>query len=371
MVNLSRAEPPESSRGREKSALPGNLGHAQLATSLTSSPPAPRLPDFIIAGAMKCGTTSLHTILANHPRVFIPPREIHFFDIDEILQHPDFFFHADDRWHYPSLRQSPQEYWAWYHSFFEAAGEHQLIGEDSTTYLTSTSAAERIAGAGKEILVIIMLRDPADRAFSNYWHLVRTGRATQTFEETIQREPYSVLGRSLYRNQIVNFLRFVPRQRIHFVIFEEFVRNIGETTRGVCKFLGLDAELIADLDGPAHSNEGDFPTFPQAQLWRNRILRHRAKGIYREHLLDVPSEGRTSPIRRAMARLVNLLDRVHSTANPPQTHARPRMREETRRMLDDYFLTQNSGLSELIGTSVEDNWYHSIRGGVSRRAPLN
>jgi hypothetical protein len=298
-------------------------------------------------------------ILATHPQVFIPPHEIHFFDIDEVLQHPDFFFHIDNRWYYPSLTQHPQDYWAWYHSFFGAAGEHQLIGEDSTTYLTSPVAAERIAGTGKKILVIVMLRDPADRAFSNYWHLVRTGRATRTFEETIQREPYSVLGRSLYQSQIVNVLRFIPRQRVHFVLFEDFIRNIEDTARVVCQFLGLDADLIPDFDGPSHSNEGGFPRFPQMRLWRNHLLRNRAKAIYRGHLFHIPPQAkRAGPMRRATEKLI---DRAHGAVNPLRAQPRPLMRKETRHMLDDYFSTQNSGLSQLIGINVEDKWYHSRR----------
>lgn len=69
-----------------------------------------RFPDFIIVGAMKCGTTSLHKILSSHPEIFIPEREIHFFDIDDISQHPDFFIFSNGNWYYPQLGRDVEKY---------------------------------------------------------------------------------------------------------------------------------------------------------------------------------------------------------------------------------------------------------------------
>ena len=62
-----------------------------------------RLPDFIICGAMKCGTTTVHGILNSHPDIGIPNTEINFFDIDDTLEHSDFIFHADGRWFFPDI----------------------------------------------------------------------------------------------------------------------------------------------------------------------------------------------------------------------------------------------------------------------------
>jgi len=72
-----------------------------------------RIPDFIIAGAMKCGTTSLHFILNSHPHIFVPRHEINFFDLDDLIQHPDFFFFNGQRWYYPSFSKRNREYWDW------------------------------------------------------------------------------------------------------------------------------------------------------------------------------------------------------------------------------------------------------------------
>ncbi|WP_445666638.1 sulfotransferase [Fodinibius sp. AD559] len=68
------------------------------------------IPDFIIAGAMKCGTTSLHYILSKHPQIFIPDEEINFFDLDEFDQHKDFIMYKNGKWYYPNFMKNKVEY---------------------------------------------------------------------------------------------------------------------------------------------------------------------------------------------------------------------------------------------------------------------
>ena len=124
--------------------------------------------DFVIFGAMKSGTSSLHRTLDAHPDVFIPNVEVHYFDIDDIFQHPDFFVHTPGTWHIPRFGP-PDSYRRWYDAFFEEAKAHQLVGEDSTTYLASAEAARRLAVASPSVRIIVMLRDPASRCYSQYW----------------------------------------------------------------------------------------------------------------------------------------------------------------------------------------------------------
>ena len=319
----------------------------------STNPATIRVPDFIIAGAMKCGTTSMHFILNSHPDIFIPRDEINFFDLDDLIQHPDFFFFNSRRWYYPSFTKKDTEYWNWYGAFFADAKDNQLLGEDSTCYLASEVAPERISKVGKEIKIIIMLRDPTDRAYSHYWHLVRTGRATLSFEETLQLEPASVLIRSLYEKQVRNYLSFIPRERIHFVIFEEFIRNIAGTTRKVCDFLGADGNLTDVSQANSHANAGKWPKYTNLQLWRNRILRQRAKAIYQNHLIDLPDRNGRPAV------MLRLADKIHSTLNPCAKDQQPKMRNDTRAMLDDYFATQNAGLSKLLDIDLDERWYRS------------
>jgi hypothetical protein len=305
----------------------------------------------------------MHSILASHPDIFIPKKEVNFFDIDDLIQHPDFFFFNDRSWYYPSFAKRSDEYWRWYSAFFADAGEQQLIGEDSTCYLASEVAPERISAVGKEIKIIIMLRDPTDRAYSNYWHLVRTGRATSSFEETLQIEPACVLMRSLYEKQIRNFFRFIPRSRIFFVIFEDFVRDIPAAMRKVCAFLSVDGDRLNLSQTNGHANPGRWPKHTKLQLWRNQLLRQRAKSRFRGRLLDVPAED-----DGGASLLVKFTDKLHSTLNPCVRSRQPRMRSATRAMLDDYFSTQNAGLSKLLDIDLDGKWYRSRQGKNSTKA---
>jgi hypothetical protein len=194
-----------------------------------------QFPDFIIVGAMKSGTTSLHNILASHPDIYIPQREIHFFDIDDITQHPDFFFFSDGKWYYPDLEKNSEKYLEWYGSFFSNAKVTQKIGEDSTTYLASNKAPARIVNLLPKVKIIIMLRDPASRTYSHYWHLVRTGRGIHTFEDSLRIMPGTLIQRSLYKDQIQRYLGYFPQENIHFILFEEFIQEINGCVYDTCK----------------------------------------------------------------------------------------------------------------------------------------
>jgi hypothetical protein len=313
---------------------------------------ARRLPDFIIAGAMKSGTTTLHHILAQNPAIFIPDPEIHFFDMDNILQHPDFFIFAREQWWVPSLEEEQARYLAWYASFFARAHANQLIGEDSTTYLASPQAPERISRFLPHAKIIIMLRDPASRAYSQYWHQLYTGRAIYSFEDNLQIEPGTMIERSLYKRQVERFLAFIPSQHIHFILFEEFFQNLQAGIRDVCLFLDLDTEIdVTQID--THRNKAVVPRYPKIQLWYNRIFRLQARRMYLNHLPYMPGQTRMSKF--SPLRLVAALHRRLNSVRPDKP---PPMKPQTRTFLNAYFARENAGLSALIGKDVHHYWYH-------------
>jgi len=95
------------------------------------------LPNFIISGAMKCGTTSLHTILVQHPDVFICQSKLYSFDMDHIAQYPDFNPLLKRAWQTSQLKKCSGQYWQWSSPQFKKTGANQLKGEDSTTHLAS------------------------------------------------------------------------------------------------------------------------------------------------------------------------------------------------------------------------------------------
>jgi len=164
-----------------------------------------RFPDFIIGGAPKCGTTSLHFILAQHPDIGIPHDEVFYFDADDPIVHPD-FLHAKThtlKWWDPD--PSSHSNLSWYAGRFAEFKDKALVGEDSTTYLMSDVAAGRIDKLLPDAKIIFMLRDPVKRAYSQYWHLMKTGRVSQTFEEILISHPSVLLG-STYTPNIRRFI---------------------------------------------------------------------------------------------------------------------------------------------------------------------
>ncbi|MFB6198886.1 MAG: sulfotransferase, partial [Halobacteriaceae archaeon] len=140
-------------------------------------PEADDVPDFIIGGAMKSGTSSMRWILSSREDVFIPDRELHFFTMGDPIQFTETVKFHPERIRFDLDDEKKTE---WYKSFFEAAQSDQLIGEDSTSYLPSRVAPRRIREFLPDVKLIFMLRDPVERTYSHYRHLLMTGRATKT-----------------------------------------------------------------------------------------------------------------------------------------------------------------------------------------------
>ncbi|MDR9416336.1 MAG: sulfotransferase [Gracilimonas sp.] len=308
------------------------------------------LPDFIIGGAMKCGTTTLHDILNAHPDVFIPPREIHFFDMDNILQHPDFNNHKSDEWICQFLHQEPQKFWEWYTSHYSGRTE-SVLGEDSTTYLASPTAARRIAAQEKDIKLIFLLRNPTERAFSQYIHDLRKGRMTHSFEDTLRFHPHTVLARSMYSSQLIKYYRQIPMHRIHIIVFEEFIKNQENTIREVCDFLEIDFSKIPTERFETHSNLAKMPWSTTLQYLKNRLVRNMGNKNYGSYLPNSPNTFKFKDIPSA------LVHYVHTGINPPLFSTKPTMKEPTKEFLNNYFKTHLHNLDAITGKDILQHWF--------------
>ena len=325
---------------------------AELAGPITGSRKLrPWLPDFLIAGAMKCGTSTLRVALRQHPQIFLPDAEIFFFDIDDFREHPDFFAYDGERWTVRDFEDQLEQYLEWYSRFFAGARPGQVVGEDSTTYLVSHDAPRRIASLNPDTRVIIMLRDPASRAYSGYWHLVRHGRAVLGFEDMLRLCPEAIVTRSYYKQQIEHYLRHLPRRNLHFVLLEEYVKSPAAVLGEVCTFLGVEPGLLPAAALDTHDNRGAVPRWPRLQLLRNRLAWRRESTLFLPHLPAAGGAG-WQP-RRDLAALA---DRVHTRLNRSAQSAEP-MRPGTRKFLNTLFKRENRGLDELIGKNLGKYWY--------------
>lgn len=304
-------------------------------------------PDFIIGGAPKCGTTSLHFILDQHPEISLPSDEVHFFDADDPVSHPD-FLHVEQgalRWWDPGPEALGNQ--GWYMSRFEPFGDARLIGEDSTTYLMSEVAAERIAAQLPDAKVVFMLRHPVRRAYSQYWHMVKTSRAVEDFEHALIRYPQILLGSS-YTAGLRRFFEALGRERVHVCLFEDFRADNQKCVDAVTTFLGVEPMRI-DPDR-AWFNRTMYSSAPRMHRLANRLGRQLVRGRYRRHM------GGEAGLRRRVEHKLHYWWFAHVNPRFMKVDKPPEMRADTRRYLEQHLSSRNSGLSDLLGRDLSAVW---------------
>ena len=201
-----------------------------------------RLPNFLGIGEEKCGTTWLRQLLSSHPDVFLPTRgtEIHFFD----------------RYYGRGI--------GWYERYFPSetqARRYQVMGEITPSYFHCTCCPERIAGMPSITKLILMVRNPVDRAYSHYWHRVRIDRFSGSFQDSLSAYPTAIQW-GYYSKSLKNYLCHFEREQILALIFEEAVTNASETKQTLARFLGVSSERFPQAAGTAKINRGRIPRFP-------------------------------------------------------------------------------------------------------------
>ena len=306
-----------------------------------------RLPDFIIGGAMKSATTSMHALLGRHPDIFIPDGEVNFLSLDDTDENR--VYACNGKRIVFDLDGERDRYMEWYAAHFAPANEGQTVGEDSTVYLPSQKAAERAKREIPDVKWIFLLRDPVARAYSHYWHTVHRGLAMYTFERTLTWSPGRILARSFYRRQLEVYYDLFPRENILVLFFEEFVKDVEGQTAKAVDFLGLPP--MAKIDrGDSKKNIGQRPISIPFRRFHNRLLRNARMPIYPEHMPDMGDRS-VGPISQFAQFTHGVLNRTTLTKR-----RYPKMKPDTRAYLESLFTQENRGLSELIERDVTKIW---------------
>lgn len=206
------------------------------------------LPQFFIIGAPKAGTTALHAALATHPQLYLSPvKEPKYFLCDD--RPPPRSQHAG-----PGDAHSARE-WIWrrdrYEALFDGARSGQLRGESTPFYLYDARAQERIRRVVPDARLVVVVRDPVDRAYSNWMHLWSDGLEPESdFVAAVRAEPeriargwapfwhYRGLGR--YGEQLRRLYGVFPREQVHVLRYRELVDSPSATLDAVSAFLGVD-----------------------------------------------------------------------------------------------------------------------------------
>jgi hypothetical protein len=218
------------------------------------------LPDFLVIGAKKAGTTYLYRLLSQHPLVEpAASKEIHFFD---------------------ALYEEGVE---WYRQCFPAPrrkeGRTTITGE-ATPYMANRHSAQRAAEVAPRARLIALLRNPVDRAYSDYQQMARTGRETRTFEEAIGMENAQpscgagtskehedlprlddnskYLSRSVYVDHLLLWSEFFGRERMLVLKSEDFFARPQETLGRVLRFLDLPPQELKPPRMREKRNRGSY-----------------------------------------------------------------------------------------------------------------
>jgi hypothetical protein len=219
------------------------------------------LPDFLLVGAPKAGTTALHVALARHPQLYLSP-----------VKEPKFFLTDGAPPAGPGGPGDAQTFrrYVWrradYEALFDPAPAGTLRGESTTLYLRDPAAHARIAATVPAARLVAVVRDPVDRAHSNWTHLRSAGleseadflRACALEESRIERGwgpfwRYVDLGR--YGAQLAHLFSVFPREQVHVVLYRDLRGDSVGTLDRICRFLGVDTGLVRSV--PAENVTAD------------------------------------------------------------------------------------------------------------------
>ena len=216
--------------------------------------------DFILAGAQKSGTTALHYFLCKHPNITMgDQQEMHFFDNDAM-----FVSQVD----YEEL-----------HKHYPPLGTPTIAGDCTPSYIYHEPAAERIWKYNPKIKLLILLRNPVDRAFA-HWNMQRfRGREPLDFFDAVRQEKTRIAGvppaearrfayvdRGFYGQQLARLFKFFPREQVKALKFEEFKEEQRETLVSIFSFLRL--EPLRSV----RTKDRNIVPYERAMNWEERIF---------------------------------------------------------------------------------------------------
>ena len=210
---------------------------------------AAKMPEFLIIGAGKSGTTSLNNYLKQHPDIFMCVRkEPNFFAL-EMVNPEDYELESSRQYYHQSVHSLEE-----YQKLFEGARTGQMLGEVSNTYLNSDMACERIQHYIPEARIIAILRDPAERLYSRYYHLVREKVLHNlSWDQLLDKNTewwkrQDLVDEGFYFNNLQKYFNAFPAEHIKLIRYSDFTHNTSRVVHEVLEFLNLNAEVSIDTE---------------------------------------------------------------------------------------------------------------------------
>lgn len=222
----------------------------------------PAFPTFLVIGAMKAGTYSLHHYLHQHPQI----------EMSQKRKEVNFFVEGFN-WHRGS---------DWYRQFW--TGNTPMRGESSTRYSMHglyPGVPARIAALLPQVKLVYAVRDPIERLISQYVHEVDDNQEQRSFEQLLSApDRQLVLGNGCYHQQLQQYLRYFPAESIHVVCCEDLACDPQRAMQPLLQFLGVDADFVhADWGVKHNDGSGKCCETASGRVARRLVGRKRLRRI--------------------------------------------------------------------------------------------
>lgn len=232
------------------------------------------LPNFIIIGAAKSGTSALYYYINQHPQVFMPEqKELRYFSS---IDHPE--NEGPNVYKYPSIKTLEE-----YTQRFLPQNNELAIGEASPQYLYYPQSANRIYTALPDVKLIAILRNPVERAYSSYLHAVRDWHETaDDFWHAIQMENeriragwpmlFHYVNAGFYHQQLIRYFETFDREQMKVIIYDDFIEKPRQVIHDLFQFLDIDQSFTPDMT--TKPNVSGYP--------KNKFIDQIYKKIFRD-----------------------------------------------------------------------------------------
>ncbi len=252
-------------------------------------------PDFIGIGAQKAGTTWLYKQLSKHPEVSMGKcKEINFFNDRYSLytHHPIKNYKKGIKWYIEQL----------------APEEGKVNGDISPNYLWDEKAAKRIHKHFPDVKIIVMLRDPIERAYSHFLHANKHFDVGRDFKEAIKHNEF--LERGLYFKQLSRYYDLFPRENILVILFSEIRENPEKTLHKVEKFLNIEKYIPNSNNKKV--NKAEITKFPVINKTNSKLVKIKKTKLGKNIWETTPVKA----IKRVYLRITDSINRTYFEKEP-------------------------------------------------------
>lgn len=293
-------------------------------------------PNFLIIGAAKSGTTSLYQCLSQHPEIYMTPvKETNFFSFEgEQLEFTGMKHNESSLSYQKEIITNLQEY----QEQFEGKTEEKAVGESCPSYLYVPKAAERIYAFNPNIKLIVVLRDPIERAYSNFLHHVRDRNEwTRDFLSAVKAESkrieenwwwgFHYIQVGLYSKQLKRYFNLFNREQIKIYLYKDYLNKPEYVLKDICKFLEVDRKHTFDFN-----------------------IKHNATGLAKYNFLDkiIKEQNALKTAYQKLLPFTKLRKEITKRISRLNFLGKPQLDLETRNLLLPLFHEDILSVQELI-----------------------